>query len=55
MLRNRTIADLPREERVAAYVELFRDLAQRPADPGFRYNANAPAAILVTSNTKSRR
>ena len=53
VVRNRTIADLPREKRAAAYVELFRDLAQRPADPGFRYYGNAPAAILVTSNTNT--
>ena len=47
------IADLPTKERVAAYMGLFRDLAERPSDPDFGYFRNAPAAILVTSNTNT--
>jgi nitroreductase/NAD-dependent dihydropyrimidine dehydrogenase PreA subunit len=54
VMRNRMIADLPRKERVTAYVGLFRDLAERPNDPDFGYFRNAPAAIVVTSSTNAQ-
>jgi nitroreductase len=53
VMRNRMLADLPQKERAVAYVELFRDLAERPNDPDFGFYHNAPAAIVVTSNTNT--
>jgi ferredoxin len=53
VMRNRLIADLPRQERVSAYERLFKDVADRPNDPGFSYFHHAPTAILVTSNTNT--
>lgn len=53
VMRNRLIADLPRQERVSAYEKLFKDVAERPNDPKFGYFHHAPAAILVTSNTNT--
>ncbi len=53
VMRNRTIADLPRKEREALYRGLFADLAERNKRSDLSFFYSASAAILVTANVNT--
>ncbi len=52
-MRNRAMADMPKAERKRIAELLFRDLAERDADPGTRYFFHSTAAFVVTSRTNT--